>query len=598
MRIRELWIRNYRSIVEVGPLRVTPMLSIVGANNCGKSNTLSAIKAFLTGGVGASIEDFKDSSEPIIIKITFSDLSEAERKRWKKYLVGEDLILEKQISAYPDEERGSFKLASEYHGYMGEPADPYLSVDRILQIHGARPDWTKIATERIFPEYFFVDGKSNKALYSKAVDRYIEENDVQLSAPDLSSTQALGLQSNVIASLPNYYILPAITDYSSEIDKRQKTSTFRRLMAELSDRILQTDARYAEISQALDTLRSLLNAGEGEDRLPRLDSLRSIEDEISSSLKKVMPSVRSIGLRVEIDEIKQMFSDGVEISIDDGISTDVLSKGHGLQRTIVFSLLRTLIDIRRQNPQAGISDSSIILCIEEPELYIHPQVARLFYDVLREFSETDQVIYTTHSPNFVDASNYEEICVASKTDVASGTLLRHGKGEAFDTLDQRKLFKGFSRFNPHVNEIFFAKRILVVEGPEDAMAITATLSKLGLIVRRPEEIEWSILVAGGKEAIPFFQRVMNCFSIEYSVLHDKDINIDMPDDAAANHKKTNDSIGELAGSNPCHTFPHKLETSLGLTTHLKDQFQANQFFSDQSHITKEVEEIVRTIFGR
>jgi predicted ATP-dependent endonuclease of OLD family len=124
MRIRELAIANLRSIVDSGAIPVSNLLALVGENNSGKSNLLIAIGAFLAGGAGGLKEnDFFDSTAPITIKITFDDLSEFERKRWKKYLVANQLILEKRIWIEKDENTGAQKIKSEYHGYEAQPSD-------------------------------------------------------------------------------------------------------------------------------------------------------------------------------------------------------------------------------------------------------------------------------------------------------------------------------------------------------------------------------------------------------------------------------------------------------------------------------------------
>ena len=163
---------------------------------------MAAIKTFLTGGSGATIADFNNPAIPITIKINFNHLNTKEKSRWKKYLVGEDLILEKNINATPDEDGEAYKLSAEYHGYTGTPVQTHLSIEKILETHGPRPDWTDIALNAGLPDYFFQDGKSNKTIYTKATDRFIEENEVEFNPPDLSATKALGLQSNVISSLP------------------------------------------------------------------------------------------------------------------------------------------------------------------------------------------------------------------------------------------------------------------------------------------------------------------------------------------------------------------------------------------------------------
>jgi CRISPR-associated exonuclease Cas4 len=315
-----------------------------------------------------------------------------------------------------------------------------------------------------------------------------------------------------------------------------------------------------------------------------------------------MPSVTGVSLAVEVDEIKDLFSAGVSLSVNDGVETNVLTKGHGLQRCVVFTLLQTLILNERNQlmpteNQAQQPPDPIILLIEEPELYIHPQLAKLFFDVMASFAETDQVIYTTHSPLFVDAYRAEDVGVVNKQSPAVGTQIRSYDTAAFDELDDRGLFKGFTRLNPSMNEMFFAKRVLLVEGPEDSLAVAATLKALGRITTRPEELEWSVITCGGKQSIPFFQRVLNAFAIPYAVLHDTDITSDISPDNKAKHEKQNNTIRSLAHGNQVHSYPVKLEHSLGLATHFPDQYDAHVFFSDLSRITQEVKDIIAAVFA-
>ena len=598
MRIREFEIRNLRSIVDSGRVPIATLFALVGENNAGKSNILAAIAAFLGGGAGGlKADDFHDSDQSIVIKVTFAELNEHEAKRWRKYLVAGKLLLEKRVWLEKDEGVGAERIKSDYHGYEAEPKDWFLSIPTIIEREGPRPKWKEIVETNGLPAYFIEEDKCTKAIFSKALERYLEENEVEYDDPDISETHALGLQSKVVASLPAYYLLPAITDYSDEIDKRKKSSTFRRLMGELSDRILRNDPRIGEVQTALTKVHSLLNDMTGEGDGERLGALAEIEGQIGSLLKELMPSVTSVKLAVQIDELKDIFSGGVALSVDDGIETDVLAKGHGLQRCIVFSLLRTLIDTERNESGEEQSARSIILAIEEPELYIHPQLCKLFYDVMRAFGETDQIVYTTHSPLFVDAYSYQDVGSVSKPSVEVGTMVRTAATGLFDGLNDRKVFKGLSRFNPAVNELFFAKNVLVVEGPEDLIAVTETLKKLDKINIRAEELEFTVLVAGGKQAIPFFLRVMNAFQMPYRVLHDLDITDEMSKNERESNQKTNDQVRDLAGDNPVHTFPVKLERTVGIDGHLKDQYEANEFFSSPENITPELEEIVTGAFG-
>jgi putative ATP-dependent endonuclease of OLD family len=602
MQLTNLHVKNLRSIRDSEEFPLKPLFAMVGENNTGKSNLLRAIDVLLSAGVGKlSREDFNDTSMPIVIKGVFGNLSPSEQKRWRPYLVGDTLSLEKHIALAVDDRTGKVKLEAEFHGYQAEPTLWYLSLQKIQEKHGDRPKWADIAKDNKLPDYFLEDGKSNKTVYSKAVARYLLENDVGFDPPDLSTTHALGLQSNVIASLPRVYLLPAITDYSDEIDKRSSSSTFRRLMAALSERILEKDPRFVDVQKALTTIRGLLNPTATEGAPPRIESLVTIETKIKDLLRKVMPSVTGVSLAVEVDEVKDLFSAGVSLSVNDGVDTNVLAKGHGLQRCVVFTLLQTLILNERNQLMAAGNEAPpsvepILLLIEEPELYIHPQLAKLFFDVMASFAETDQVIYTTHSPLFVDAYRAENVGVISKPTPAVGTRIRSYDTTAFDGIDNRGLFNGFTRLNPSMNELFFAKRVLLVEGPQDSVAVAATLKALGRITMRPEELEWSVIVCGGKESIPFFQRVLNAFAIPYAVLHDTDITPGISPDNKAKHEKNNNTIRSLARGNKIHSYPVELEHSLGLTAHFSSQYDAHVFFSDSSKITQEVKDIIGAVF--
>ncbi|MGC3938736.1 AAA family ATPase [Roseobacter sp. EG26] len=413
----KLRIQNYRSIRDTGEVRVEPLQALVGENNSGKSNCLRALQCFLTSGAGGmDVEHFNDPALPCLIECEFSGLGEDEARRLRPYLLGDKVILRKELRIHVDEAKGRASVKSEYHGYQAEPRDPWLSLSKIEEEHGNRPKWIEIIAEKGLPDYFYSEpGKANKTSYRAGLERYLQENDVDYDEPELGNTQALGIPQNLLSSLPELYLLPAITDYSDEIDRRSSSTVFRRLMADLSDRIISTDPRHQELENALNTVRALLNRGAEEGAPERLEALSGVEDSLRDVMMKLMPSVESVRLEVQVEPPKDIFSRGVAIRIDDGKLTDVLDKGHGMQRSVVFSLLQMLIDTSRQN--GGAASRPIILAIEEPELYIHPHSQRLIFRVLREFAGvgeddaeaagSDQVIYTTHSSAFIEVWNYQ-----------------------------------------------------------------------------------------------------------------------------------------------------------------------------------------------
>ena len=210
-------------------------------------------------------------------------------------------------------------------------------------------------------------------------------------------------------------------------------------MADLSDRILLTDPRFQEVRSAIKQLTCLLNAprqGEARDENEaRLTVLTAVEEKIRVLVSKMMPGIASVRLDVTLDEVKEVFSRGVSVWVDDGKDTEVLRKGHGMQRCVVFAFLQALVMNRRGQlliaegeRRAGEHQErtdSIILAIEEPELYIHPQLKRTVFAVLREFGQNDQVIYSTHDPALVDLTAYHQVAVVRKVSAPVGTKVTH-----------------------------------------------------------------------------------------------------------------------------------------------------------------------------
>ena len=608
MRLTRLTIYNYRSIRECEDVRIEPLQAFVGENNAGKSNILRTLSCFLTSGSGGTgVSDFHDAEHPVRIEAEFGGLSNSERRRLRPYLIGDRLILQKILTLQDDPRTGKVKVATEYHGYQAEPSEWWLSLVKIEEHEGSRPKWQEIAEAHGILDYVqSEEGNVNKSSYKDGLQRFLAEHeDVEYDEPRLGETQALGLQPNLLSALPVYRLLPAITDYSDEIDRRSSSTVFRQLMAVLSDRIIKSDPRYGEIEDALSTVRRLLNPPTEEVEVldgGRLGAIDTIETELTSLIAKLMPTVQGVQLEIEIDEPRDLFSRGVSLRVDDGRLTDVLDKGHGLQRSVVFALLQMLMTTLRNRDNAGDAAGEleneprpIILGIEEPELYIHPQSQRLIYNVLKEFAGvhqephigSDQVIHTTHSPAFVDVGNYERVGIVRKHAPDEGTHICQCDGGVLGNVEERKGFKLLTSFGLKQNELFFAREIILVEGPEDEIAFIATARKLGQIVDLPDEIGLAIVVAHGKPEVPKFQRILNAYGLQYGVLLELD---GQPEDEGKNRE-----ILELVGDNKIGKLPMTLEAAVGLEKHFPDVFYAKTFFANPDNVTAELEECVRSL---
>jgi AAA ATPase domain len=156
----------------------------------------------------------------------------------------------------------------------------------------------------------------------------------------------------------------------------------------------------------------------------------------------------------------------------------------------------------------------LLLLIEEPELYLRPQAQRYLYRLLREFSLAgNQVIYSTHSPAFLNVTRMEELVFVERLP-ATGTHALQPEPVSAD-----EDFRVMTEFDAARSELFLAHAAVLVEGLTEKLVLPFVFAALGHDVDR-EAI--SIIECGGKPNIPLFARICKATGIPFVVVHDSD----------------------------------------------------------------------------
>ena len=104
-----------------------------------------------------------------------------------------------------------------------------------------------------------------------------------------------------------------------------------------------------------------------------------------------------------------------------------------------------------------------IIAIEEPESHLHPAAIHQLNEVITVLAEQNQVIITTHNPLFVD-----------RQVIKSNIIIDKGKATPAKSVKEIRDLLGIKASDNLVN----ASYVLVVEGEEDVIALTAILSNL------------------------------------------------------------------------------------------------------------------------
>jgi len=162
----------------------------------------------------------------------------------------------------------------------------------------------------------------------------------------------------------------------------------------------------------------------------------------------------------------------------------------------------------------GSGGAGHVVLIEEPELFLPPQRQRYLYRLLRDFAAAgNQVIYSTHSPAFLNVGRLEELAIVDWSPQTGTTIVQPERFPAEES------FRAVSELDAERNELFLARAALLVEGRTEKLTFPFVFRALGHDADR-ECI--SIVECGGKPNLLLFVRICQAVGVPYVVVHDRD----------------------------------------------------------------------------
>lgn len=217
-----------------------------------------------------------------------------------------------------------------------------------------------------------------------------------------------------------------------------------------------------------------------------------------------------------------------------------------IYRYLFFEFIKKIALDSLDKNRTLLGDATILF--EEPELYLNPQKQRELYNYFIKLSNRGVNIYLkTFSSCFVGLKQYKSICITKQKD--EKIYLFQTNKNIFED-DAIKAFNMNYWINPDRAELFFAKKVILVEGQTDKIVISF-LGKLLNIFK----YDYSIIECGSKSTIPQFITLLNNFSIPYVAVYDKDNHSWRTEEEIFNSNKKNKQINSLIKENLGFALP-------------------------------------------
>lgn len=530
VQLAELEVTRYRSIRHLDkPLTLDGLDCLVGKNNAGKTNIMAAAKFLLGEDNKSNDEELfwqRKTDKPVEVRgffeVTNADLDRIPQQ--KREAVEAQLIdhgdHQGQLGVCRQAEFNDGRVMSEFKLLQWLPADGKYTEQSFKETRDrywckateGDTDFTKTNyRDEMQSEYEEVarhvsSGKEkNKGAWKDAYDDYVnsypEQLEYELQPTGFDGTKTV-IRDNL---LPKVLTVPAIKPVDSTTNKRGE---FGSLLTEVSKEIGD------EINQEIQDKLS-------EFDLRSYDAVEAVENAVSEELNAAFANQ---SVRFEFPSLSaQYLFDDADIEIDDD-QIESLSKenvGEGVKRTLIFSLVRTLANIRGGSvlsDQENDDDSRpLLLCYEEADLFLHPSLQKKLLQTFEGFADDgDQVLFSTHSPVMVQRDPLGTINIVQKRDGATTVTQFHEVLQERSEEEQSRLTDLQS-----VSAYVFADTVVLVEGPTDRIVFQKLSEKFGGS-NSFQSSSVSLLAAGGKGEVKVFYQFLRDLNIETFAVFDID----------------------------------------------------------------------------
>jgi putative ATP-dependent endonuclease of OLD family len=324
---------------------------------------------------------------------------------------------------------------------------------------------------------------------------------------DLSYQLMLGEDEDQLEEIPSRYYLKYINlrYVRSQRDLEKYINTEKRQLLKISQdnreetEVISDQKQMGRIGRSLEIIN---------ERVRRLNYVKGATDSVNLELQKLAHDFTGYAVQLDSGAIQvQQFIDNLKLGASTA-GSKVMLGGDGRNNQILMALWKA-----KSQREFDPAHEAVFYCIEEPEAHLHPHQQRKLADYLIN-DLPGQTIITTHSPQI--AARYKPDSILHiKFNNGSSQAASGGCGDciskAWDNLGYRMSILPA--------EAFFAKCVLLVEGPSEVLFYSELSKRLDIDL---DFYNISILAVDGVQ-FDVYIKILNAMEIPWVVRTDNDV---------------------------------------------------------------------------
>ncbi|MBJ8152948.1 ATP-dependent nuclease [Bacillus cereus] len=471
MKLKGLYIRNFRNIKEFFVEDMKDVNLFIGKNNIGKSNYLRAVRCFFN-----ALESRDLYREDILIR---EDIMSGTK--------GKDLAL---IGLLSDNNQsyivcvGCINMVGQvytYHYIMkNDFEDSYEEFVKSIHLYSEKlveygefvktfiikirdiKKWNIMVDERK-KEYAYIASLTIDLKLEETMNahKYIEEN-LELSASTirLLKSQKINVESIKedilhLLQMSVNRLTEKISDTLTELNSKDKDvlNAWRGVLRFTRPNRIYFYNENIRIPQVISGFKTMFQAEKKEiitsNDAQTLFSLKNKKEHADSwiNFKNMCKKV----LDIEID----VFLNSENVPI-----IDISNNWINLNGTGIREVFRIIVDIESRKPD--------IIFIEEPEIHLHFELQQRLSEYLHSKAEQAQIFITSHSTAFVEDANDKSVYLIKR---------REEKENSIQLLDSESLDEITRELGYNAQVLLIKKMLIFVEGKTDKAIIDTYLQK-------------------------------------------------------------------------------------------------------------------------